>query len=40
VPTQLVIYPGQHHGFTTPSYELDVMKRHLGWFEQYLRSME
>ncbi|MGA1104529.1 MAG: S9 family peptidase [Pseudomonadales bacterium] len=40
VPTQLVIYPGQHHGFTTPSYELDVMKRHLGWFERYLRRAE
>ena len=36
IPTQLVIYPGQHHSFTIPSYEVDVLVRHLDWFETYL----
>ena len=36
IPTQLVIYPGQHHSFTVPSYEVDVLVRHLDWFETYL----
>ena len=36
VPTQLVIYPDQHHSFTVPSYEVDVLARHLDWFETFL----
>jgi dipeptidyl aminopeptidase/acylaminoacyl peptidase len=36
IPTQLVIYPGQHHSFTVPSYEVDALVRHLDWFETYL----
>ena len=36
IPTQLVIYPDQHHSFTVPSYEVDVLVRHLDWFETYL----
>ena len=36
VPTQLVIYPGQFHGFTTPSYEKDRYARYLAWYQQYL----
>ena len=38
IPTQLVIYPDQHHSFTVPSYEVDVLARHLDWFETYLGS--
>ena len=30
VDTQLVIYPGQHHGITTPSYSTDRL-RALSW---------
>ena len=36
VPTQLVIYPGEHHSFSTPSYEVDAMQRHIAWFRRYL----
>jgi len=36
VPTQLVIYPGQFHGFTTPSYVKDRYARYLAWYRQYL----
>ena len=39
VPTQLVIYPGQFHGFTTPSYVKDRYARYLAWYQQYLMPM-
>jgi dipeptidyl aminopeptidase/acylaminoacyl peptidase len=38
VPTQLVIYPGQFHGVTTPSYVKDRYVRYLGWYNKYLMS--
>ncbi len=37
VPTQLVIYPGQYHGITTPSYQKDRIDRYLQWFDKYLK---
>ncbi|MGQ0430185.1 MAG: S9 family peptidase [Gammaproteobacteria bacterium] len=36
VPTQLVIYPGEWHPVTVPSYLRDRMQRHLAWYERYL----
>ena len=36
VPTQLVIYPGQFHGLTKPSYILDRHQRHLAWYARWL----
>jgi dipeptidyl aminopeptidase/acylaminoacyl peptidase len=36
VPTQLVIYPGQFHGVTTPSYVKDRYARYLNWYNKYL----
>lgn len=36
VPTQLVIYPGQSHVFTRPSYIRDKMQRFVDWFARYL----
>ncbi|HVS13163.1 MAG TPA: S9 family peptidase [Thermoanaerobaculia bacterium] len=36
VPTQLVIYPGQYHGLTKPSYWRDRLERTVGWFDRYL----
>jgi dipeptidyl aminopeptidase/acylaminoacyl peptidase len=36
VETQLVIYPGQHHALTVPSYRRDRLQRHLDWFGKYL----
>ena len=35
VDTQLVIYPGQFHGLTVPSYERDRLQRYLNWFNKY-----
>ncbi|WP_217705723.1 S9 family peptidase [Peristeroidobacter soli] len=36
VPTQLVIYPGQHHGIRKPTYLKDRMQRYLDWHGKYL----
>ena len=36
IETQLIIYPGQFHGFTTPSYLRDRFERYLKWFDRYL----
>ncbi|HRH59863.1 MAG TPA: prolyl oligopeptidase family serine peptidase, partial [Chitinophagaceae bacterium] len=37
VPSQLVIYPGQHHGISTPSYQADRYARYIEWFGKYLK---
>ena len=37
VDTQLVIYPGQFHGITTPTYKIDRLQRYLDWYEKYLK---
>jgi dipeptidyl aminopeptidase/acylaminoacyl peptidase len=37
VPTELVIYPGQNHGVSVPSYQVDRHKRHIAWFDKYLK---
>jgi dipeptidyl aminopeptidase/acylaminoacyl peptidase len=37
VPTELVVYPGQFHGFTRPSYIRDRYERWLGWWDKYLK---
>jgi dipeptidyl aminopeptidase/acylaminoacyl peptidase len=34
--TQLVIYPGESHGFTTPSNQRDVLERWVGWIDSRL----
>jgi dipeptidyl aminopeptidase/acylaminoacyl peptidase len=36
VPTRLVIYPGEYHGLTVPSYLKDRMQRLLDWYGLYL----
>lgn len=36
VPTQLVIYPGQFHGLSVPSYLEDRAERMIAWFDEYL----
>ena len=36
IPTELIIYPGQHHSFSIPSYNKDVLDRYLDWYEKYL----
>ena len=36
VPTRLVIYPGQHHGFDRPTLRADRLHRYLDWYAQHL----
>jgi dipeptidyl aminopeptidase/acylaminoacyl peptidase len=36
VPTQLVVYPNEGHGFTNPAHRRDVTERAVGWFEKYM----
>jgi dipeptidyl aminopeptidase/acylaminoacyl peptidase len=37
IPTELIIYPGQYHGITVPSYMKDRFTRYLDWFGKYLK---
>ena len=37
VPTQLVIYPGQYHGLTLPSFVRDRLQRYVAWYDRYLK---
>jgi len=37
VPTELVIYPNQHHGLSLPSFQKDRLDRYVAWYDQYLR---
>ncbi|HEY1986553.1 MAG TPA: S9 family peptidase [Terracidiphilus sp.] len=37
VATELVVYPGQFHGFTRPSFIRDRYERWLGWWDKYLK---
>jgi dipeptidyl aminopeptidase/acylaminoacyl peptidase len=36
VPTQLVIYPNEGHGFVNPAHRQDVMDRAVEWFARYM----
>jgi len=38
VPTQLVIYPNEGHGFVDPAHRRDVMDRAVEWFARYMPS--
>jgi len=40
VPAQLVVYPGQFHGITRPSYQKDRLERYLAWYGKYLKRAE
>jgi len=37
VDTQLIVYPGQFHGITMPSYARDRLERRLAWYNKYLK---
>jgi dipeptidyl aminopeptidase/acylaminoacyl peptidase len=36
VPTRLVVYPNEGHGFTDPAHTRDVLERSLEWFDRYM----
>lgn len=35
--TALVVYPGQHHGISKPSYQKDLYERYLAWYDKYVK---
>jgi dipeptidyl aminopeptidase/acylaminoacyl peptidase len=37
LPTELIIYPGQFHGLTVPSYQRDRLTRYVAWYDKYLK---
>ena len=36
IPTELVVYPGEYHVLTRPSFLVDRSTRYLAWMEKYL----
>jgi dipeptidyl aminopeptidase/acylaminoacyl peptidase len=36
VPTELVVYPNEGHGFVNPEHTRDVMERAIEWFAKYM----
>ena len=37
VPVRLIIYPGQNHGLSKPSYQRHRYAQYLGWFGEWLK---
>lgn len=40
LPTELVIYPGENHALTVPSYLRDRLQRIIGWYDRFLKSRQ
>jgi dipeptidyl aminopeptidase/acylaminoacyl peptidase len=38
VPTQLVVYPNQHHGLSLPSFNYDRLQRYVAWYDRFLKN--
>jgi dipeptidyl aminopeptidase/acylaminoacyl peptidase len=38
VPAQLVVYPGEYHVLTRPSFLIDRTQRYLAWMDRYLKA--
>ena len=36
VPTELIVYPGQFHGFTRPSFIRDRYQRYFDWYDKWV----
>jgi dipeptidyl aminopeptidase/acylaminoacyl peptidase len=37
VPTAFVVYPGEYHDFTRPSFIRDRLRRYVAWYDKYLK---
>ena len=37
IETQLIVYPGEHHGIRTPAFQKDRYERYLDWFDHYVK---
>jgi len=36
VPAQLIVYPGEYHVLTRPSFLVDRSRRYLDWMDKHL----
>jgi dipeptidyl aminopeptidase/acylaminoacyl peptidase len=36
VPSELIVYPGQFHGFTRPSFIRDRYQRWFNWYDKWV----
>ena len=36
IPTELIVYPGQFHGFTRPSFIRDRYQRYFDWYDKWV----
>jgi dipeptidyl aminopeptidase/acylaminoacyl peptidase len=36
-PTGLIVYPGQFHGFSQPSFQKDRLERYIQWYDKFLK---
>jgi dipeptidyl aminopeptidase/acylaminoacyl peptidase len=37
IPTELIIYPGQFHGISQPSFMKDRYERYIQWYDKYMK---
>ena len=37
VPTRLIVYPGENHGLTVPSYLIHRMRSNIAWYDRWLK---
>jgi dipeptidyl aminopeptidase/acylaminoacyl peptidase len=40
IPTELIVYPGQFHGFTRPSFIRDRYERWMAWYDHYVQGKD
>jgi dipeptidyl aminopeptidase/acylaminoacyl peptidase len=38
-PAELIVYPGQFHGFSRPSFNIDRYQRWFAWYDHYVRNL-
>jgi len=37
IPAELILYPGQFHGISKPTYQVDRLQRYIAWYNKYLK---
>jgi dipeptidyl aminopeptidase/acylaminoacyl peptidase len=37
VPTEMVVYPREHHSFKERAHQVDLLTRILAWYDKYLK---
>ncbi len=37
VPTKLIVYPGENHGLSVPSYLVHRMRSNIAWYDRWLK---